>query len=293
MTSDPILTSKSAPTPVAPLILAFVGDLMFTTRIETVIRHLGYEVKWIERAADLGEIEPGKPVETPGEALHGREGRLFQKVTEWQPALLLFDLTNQAIPWQKWIPLLKASPATRRIPILCFGPHQDVELMQKAKSMGAEAVLARSRFVADMPALFQRYARVPNADAVQETCQEPLSELAIEGIRLFNEGQYYACHDSLEAAWMADEGPGRDLYRGILQVAIAYYQIEHANYRGAAKMLLRVRQWLEPLPTVCRGVDVAQLRTDANQVYEALTSLGPDRIGELDRQLFRPVHLRP
>ena len=85
---------------------------------------------------------------------------------------------------------------------------------------------------------------------------------------------------------MDDSGPGRDLYRGILQVGIAYYQIEQGNYRGAVKMLLRVRQWLDPLPAVCRGVDVAGLRADVERVYQALTALGPERIASFDRALL-------
>ena len=52
----------------------------------------------------------------------------------------------------------------------------------------------------------------------------------------------------LKEAWRQDTGAARDFYRGILQVGIAYYQIERGNYRGAVKMLLRVRQWLDPLP---------------------------------------------
>ena len=85
---------------------------------------------------------------------------------------------------------------------------------------------------------------------------------------------------------MGDSGPGRDLYRGILQVGIAYYQIEQGNYRGAVKMLLRVRQWLDPLPSVCRGVDVAGLRADVDRVYQALTTLGPEGIASFDRALL-------
>lgn len=274
-----------------PLIMAFVGDLMFTTRIDAVVRHLGYAVEWVERAEDIGDVDASTPAEPPGESLHGREGTLFRRVTALQPALLLFDLTNEAIPWQTWIPMLKSSPATRRIPILCFGPHEDVDRMTRAKSLGADAVLARSRFTADMPALFEKYARIPDEATLRDTCAEPLSVLAREGITLFNQGAFYPCHDSLEAAWMADQSPGRDLYRGILQVGIAYYQIERGNYRGAAKMLMRVRQWLEPLPDVCRGVDVAGLRADAARVYDALVALGPERVTEFDRDLFGPIRL--
>ena len=274
-----------------PLLLAFVSDLMFTTRIAKVAEHLNFGVEWIETADELGAADPGEMRERPGEALHGREGRLFERVTRSQPALLLFDLNNAAIPWRPWIAALKSSAATRRIPILCFGPHEDVATMTAARDAGADAVLARSRFTADMPALFQRYARLPDTAALAAACAEPLPELARDAIILFNEGDYYHCHDALEEAWRRDERPGRELYQGLLQVAIAYYQIERGNYRGALKMLLRARQWLEPLPDICRGVDVAGLRQDANRVYEALASPDAARLEAFDRALLRPVRL--
>lgn len=276
-----------------PLIVAFVADLMFTTKIANVANHLGYQVKWIEKAADLGEIDPDAPPQLPGELLHGREGRLFQQLAHWQPALLLFDLNNKQIPWEPWIMALKSSPATRRMPILCFGPHEDVATMKRAKAIGADAVVARSRFTANMPQLLQQHARIPDYAALAETCREALPELVIEGIELFNEGEYYRCHDSLEEAWMNEQGPVRDLYRAILQVGIAYYQIERGNYRGALKLLLRVQQWLAPLPNRCRDVNVARLREDVRAVHDALVELGPERLEELDHTLFRPVEYNP
>lgn len=272
-----------------PLLIAFVSDLMFTTRIAKVAEHLGYDVEWIESADELGAADPGDLRERPGESLRGREGRLFERLTRAQPALLLFDLNNAAIPWQQWIAALKSSAATRRIPVLCFGPHEDVATMTAARDAGADAVLARSRFTADMPALFQRYAHLPDTTGLAAACAGPLPELARSGIALFNEGKYYACHDALEEAWRQDEGAGRELYQGLLQVGIAYYQIERGNYRGALKMLLRARQWLEPLPAVCRGVDVAGLRADADRVHAALTELDAAGLSEFDRALFRPI----
>lgn len=274
----------------APLLIAFVSDLMFTTRIARAAEHLGYRVEWIETAAALGSDADARE-ETPGELLHGRTGRLFEQVTRTQPALLLFDLNNTAIPWREWIAALKSSAATRRTPIVCFGPHEDVATMTAARAAGADAVLARSRFTADMPGLLARYARVPDAAALADACAEPLSDLARAGIERFNAGDYYHAHDALEEAWMLDHGAGRELYRGMLQVGIAYYQIGRGNYRGAVKMLLRARQWLEPLPAVCRGVDVAALRADAERVYAALAAAGPEGVGALDHALLRPILL--
>ncbi len=272
-----------------PLIVGFVSDLMFQTRIAHTVQEIGFHAQWVENAEEIGSIDPTAPQETPGEMLHGREGKLFEQITAWQPSLLLFDLNSRAIPWHIWIPILKSSPATRRIPILCFGPHEDVAMMNEAKRIGADAVLARSRFTSDMAQLLQRYARVPDYDGVQRACSTPLSELGRRGIEMFNAGEYYKCHDDLEAAWVADQGPGRDLYRGILQVAIALYQVQRGNYRGAVKMLLRVRQWLDPLPDVCRGVQVARLRENAQHIYAQVQALGSENLAQFDWSIVEPV----
>lgn len=88
---------------------------------------------------------------------------------------------------------------------------------------------------------------------------------------------------------MADKGPGRDLYRGILQVGIALYQVQRNNYRGAIKMLLRVRQWLDPLPAICRGVDVARLRENVQQIYDQVQELGADNLAAFDWSIVNVI----
>ncbi|NKQ34191.1 MAG: DUF309 domain-containing protein [Chloroflexi bacterium] len=274
-----------------PIIVGFVADLMFTMKIANVARHSGFEMKWIETAVSLGDDEASLP-EPLGESLYGRTGHLFEQITQWQPALLLFDLNNDAIPWRQWLPSLKSSPATKRIPIMAFGSHKDVETMQDAKRLGADFVYARSRFTSAMPQLFQKCARVPDYAALTDFCERPLPPLAQEGIELFNQGQYYQCHDALEEAWRQEKGPGRDLYQGILQIGVACYQILQENYRGAVKMFLRARQWLEPLPDQCQGVNIARLRANAAEIYDSLTDLGPDRIEEFDPGLIKEIEIQ-
>lgn len=106
---------------------------------------------------------------------------------------------------------------------------------------------------------------------------------------MFNAGRYYKQHDLFEALWVETSNPVRDLYRAILQVGVAYYQVERNNYRGARKMLMRAVQWLEILPDVCQTVDVGQLRTDAYRVRAALEALPKDATEGFDRALLKPV----
>ena len=275
---------------VSPIIVGFVADLIFATRIEDVAQHLGYRMVWIEHLEQLASGEEGQTVRQLAEHLTGPGAALIDRLTAMHPALILFDLGNPAIPWREWIAMLKSVPATRRYPVLCFGSHVDTTTLRDAEHAGADAVFPRSRFIADLPALIQQYARIIDLNALNLTCQQPLPARAQHGIELFNHGEYFEAHEVLEQAWNEDETPGRELYRAILQVAVAYLHIERGNYNGAVKMFLRLRQWIDPLPDLCRGVDVARLRSDARLVYDQLLALGRSRISEFDRSLFQPVH---
>jgi predicted metal-dependent hydrolase len=274
-----------------PIIIGFVSDLMFSTRISSVAKHLGFRVRWVEHEQTFGDpaTETDKP--RPGEALDGPTGNMLLEVVRVQPALVLFDLANSQIPWRRWIAVLKSAPASSRTPVICFGPHVNVEIMNAAKEAGADLVLARSRFAAAMPQILQQHARMPDHALLRSECDQPLSVKARHGIMLHNQGDYYAAHEALEEAWMADKGAGRDLYRGLLQISVAFLQIERGNYRGALKMCLRVRQWLTPLPNVCRGVDVSAAREIVESTHDMLLELGPGRIDQFDRALLRPFTL--
>lgn len=88
---------------------------------------------------------------------------------------------------------------------------------------------------------------------------------------------------------MKTASPERDLYQGILQIGLAYYQINRGNYRGSLKMFRRGQGNLAALGEFLLGVDVAQLRADALAVEEELRRLGPDAIGKLDKSRLKPV----
>lgn len=123
----------------------------------------------------------------------------------------------------------------------------------------------------------------------RDPCAEKLHPRAIEGLRLFNASEYFEAHEALELAWRQERGPIRELYRGILQVGVAYYHILRNNYRGACKMLQRCRPWLAPFPDRCRGINVEKLRRDSQAVEAELVRLGAERLSSLNRALLRPV----
>ncbi len=130
----------------------------------------------------------------------------------------------------------------------------------------------------------QRYTR----EQLSAACQGTLHPQADVGLRLFNQGHYFEAHEALELAWREETGAVREMYRGVLQVGIAYYHVLNHNYTGAVKMFARARPWLAPFPSPCRGVDLDTLRDDAARIEKIVLELGA-----ADLHRFRPALLQP
>jgi predicted metal-dependent hydrolase len=121
------------------------------------------------------------------------------------------------------------------------------------------------------------------------SCDDPLPAHAAAGLSLFNRGEYFEAHEELETAWRAESGAIRELYRGILQVAVAYYHLTRRNYLGAVKMFKRCKPWLEPFPDTCRGIKLGQFKRDFLTVEAEVKRLGPERIGWINPQILKPI----
>ncbi len=194
--------------------------------------------------------------------------------------------------WKFWTATPKSSPATRRIPIALLS--EDRVTRVEALIAGADLAYTPEAFLEEAKQIVGDNARVLSPEVIEKLdceCQEALPEMGRQGVEKFNAGEFYKQHDLFEALWVKTEGPVRDLYRAILQVGVAYYQITRGNYRGALKMLLRSVQWIAILPDMCQGVDVKRLREDSYRVRAALEGMDPDDIAAFDRSLLKPVQL--
>jgi predicted metal-dependent hydrolase len=126
-------------------------------------------------------------------------------------------------------------------------------------------------------------------DSLDELCHAPLHPRAAEGLRLFNAGEYFEAHEALEDAWNAEKKKVRDLYRGILQIAVVYLHIKRGNYNGAVKVYVRSQRWMRDWPEICRGIHVEELRRNAETAINEAKRLGMERIAEFDNSLLKPV----
>ena len=78
----------------------------------------------------------------------------------------------------------------------------------------------------------------------------------LRGIERFNRGEFYACHQSLEKAWMQEKGAVRKLYQGILQIGVALYHEGTGNRKGATRLLQAGMDKLRDFAPTRQGIDI-------------------------------------
>jgi hypothetical protein len=106
-------------------VIAVVPDLFFQSRISAAARHLGRSVRYLGATQVVGDFQ-----------------------------LALIDL--DAVPdVAATVRLLRSSGQGT---IIVFGPHVDTGKRKAARSAGADRVLAKSKFVADLPRILARPA---------------------------------------------------------------------------------------------------------------------------------------
>ncbi|MBN3963054.1 DUF309 domain-containing protein [Nostoc sp. NMS8] len=103
-----------------------------------------------------------------------------------------------------------------------------------------------------------------------------------QGVEQFNSGEFYACHDTLEALWIEAGEPEKSFYQGILQIAVALYHLENRNWRGAVILLGEGSNRLRRYPSSYGGVDVDELLSQSAALLTNLQQIGPDKIAAGD-----------
>ncbi len=124
-----------------------------------------------------------------------------------------------------------------------------------------------------------------------ERCAESPPAGLLRGVELFNQREYFECHEVLEAVWNAEPHPIRTVYKGILQVGVGCYHLLRGNYIGATKKLQSGADYLEPYAPVCLRVDIAGLIADARHLLRAVEAAGPAGTALVDRELLPIIRI--
>ncbi|MGF1496437.1 MAG: DUF309 domain-containing protein [Elainellaceae cyanobacterium] len=101
------------------------------------------------------------------------------------------------------------------------------------------------------------------------------------GVDQFNQGEFYACHDTLEEIWLTAMEPQKTFYQGILQIAVALYHLTNHNWRGSVTLLGDGLRRLRRYEPDYMDVDVARLVYQSQALLLRLQETEPEAIASL------------
>lgn len=103
---------------------------------------------------------------------------------------------------------------------------------------------------------------------------DELPEKYLEGIRLFNEQEYFDCHEVLEELWVEVMGESKLYLQGLIQASVGMFHFGNDNLGGARKMYRSAREKLEKYPSPYMKMDLLQFLLDFEHCFQELLEAG-------------------
>ncbi len=82
-----------------------------------------------------------------------------------------------------------------------------------------------------------------------------------EGVRLYNAGSFFECHEVLERVWLSTDGKERVFLHGLIKIAAAFHHYSKGTYRGMLDLLEAGSSALDDLRPSYQGVELEKFLT--------------------------------
>jgi uncharacterized protein len=123
---------------------------------------------------------------------------------------------------------------------------------------------------------------------------ESNDSLYLQGIRFFNDCEFFEAHETWEELWTEYRGPLRRYYQGLIQAAVALHHFGNGNIRGAKKVYVSSRAYLDDFRPACQGLDLEAFLTQYERCFgEVLASTEEFPRIEIEPDLIPEIHLDP
>ena len=123
---------------------------------------------------------------------------------------------------------------------------------------------------------------------------EPYDPRYLAGILLFNEGDFFEAHEVWEDLWMETSGHDKKFYQGLIQAAVSLCHFCNGNVRGARKLFLSGREYMERYGERLYGLDIKAFWQAMERCYSGLLAgPEPDAAVRPQEELIPTIALEP
>ncbi|MBI1337813.1 MAG: DUF309 domain-containing protein [Phycisphaera sp.] len=118
------------------------------------------------------------------------------------------------------------------------------------------------------------------------------SEIFHEGLRCFNEGDWFEAHEVWEDLWHMATGPRKKFLQGLIQLAVTIEHIRRGNPRGVRNVFATALPKFDGITGVYMGIDVPRLLGEMRSFVQPVLDLPSDMFDPAKgRGLDMPVDL--
>ena len=122
----------------------------------------------------------------------------------------------------------------------------------------------------------------------------PYAPLDLKGIEFFNDCEFFEAHETWEELWTEYRGPARRYYQGLIQAAVALHHFGNGNIRGAKKVYVTSRGYLEDYGPIYEGLDLEEFLAQYARCFAEVFSNEEEFPHiEVNPDLIPEIHLHP
>ena len=100
-------------------------------------------------------------------------------------------------------------------------------------------------------------------------------KLYLDGIRLFNEREFFAAHEVWEDAWRESYDLKKEFYQGLIQCAVALEHYRRSNPRGVVSLFDSYRRHFKDVPAEFMGLDVKSFLVEMHRALRPVVEADP------------------
>ena len=93
-------------------------------------------------------------------------------------------------------------------------------------------------------------------------------------VQLFNNCEFFECHEALEEVWMPERGARRLFLQGLIHVAVGFHHSQRGNSAGASRQLRKGLNKLNAFLPTCEDIDTARLHREVLSVLDRVEAGG-------------------
>ncbi len=120
----------------------------------------------------------------------------------------------------------------------------------------------------------------------------PVDERFKKGLELFNEEKFFECHEVVEKLWLETKDKNRNLYKGVIQAAVALHHLKRGNLNGAEHLFKTSTRYLAKYQSRTLGLNIKKLMNDMKTCFAEVPNLKLKKKYLVDQELIPKLEWR-